>query len=364
MFIGEGKPVKLQEIDPNFQSQEFGDESIVFLNALERPFALEGFAWYQQNRSLYRLPKHFTAAEVNDGQLRLAAHTSGGAIRFRTDSRFIALRATLANSCDFPHMPRTGSMGFDMYRGRGQKAIHLAQIKPEANQSTIEQIFVSNEFGMQDWILNLPLYSGVESLEIGVNDNAQIEPPTAHAVGAPILFYGSSITQGACASHPGNAYTSMLCRELDAEQINLGFAGSAHGEFPLAEAIGDLTLSAFVMDYDHNAPTVEPLRETHEKFFTIVRQKQPDLPIVLISRPDFWDYKNTESCRERREVIRTTYRNAVSKGDKRVFFVDGERLFGEKHRTWCTVDTCHPNDLGFYRMFEHILPVLQEAIGR
>jgi lysophospholipase L1-like esterase len=356
--------VKIEDIDKNFQEKQFGDEKIIFLDALTKPFRLEGFPWYRQHRRLYRLPKDFTEAQVNQGQLKLGHHTSGGAVRFRTDSRYIALRARLSDTCDMAHMPRTGSMGFDMFRGKGSEMFHLATVKPERDQEIVEQIFVGNDTGMQDWQLNLPLYSGVTSLEIGVKPEAEIEPPTPHAVKQPILFYGSSITQGACASRPGNAYTSMLCRELDAEQINLGFAGSAHGEFPLAEAIGDLALSAFVMDYDHNPPTVEPLRQTHEKFFQIVRQKQPDLPIVLISRPDFWNYKNTEACRERREVIQTTYRNALEKGDKHVFFVDGEQLFGKEHRTWCTVDTCHPNDLGFYKMFEHIRPVLQEAVGR
>lgn len=356
--------MRIEEIDSNLGAQRIGDELIHFFNAFEAPFVLEGFPWSAPGESLYRLPKHFSLNEVNEGQLRLAHHTSGGAIRFATDARYLALRATLHESCDMDHMPLTGSMGFDLFRGRGSDAIHVATVKPQRDQLELEAIIFGNEEGMQEWLINLPLYSGVESLEIGLSPDASIQIPAFHQIEAPVLFYGSSITQGACASRPGNAYPAMLCRELDVELINLGFAGSAHGELPLAAAIGDLKLSAFVMDYDHNPATVEPLRATHEKFFKAVREKQPELPILLISRCDFWDYKNTAACRERREVIHTTWRNARARGDLNVFFIDGEQLFGATHRTWCTVDTCHPNDLGFYKIFEQVLPTLRIALSQ
>ncbi|WPJ95553.1 SGNH/GDSL hydrolase family protein [Coraliomargarita algicola] len=355
--------MRIDEIDSNFRSQQIGDEVIHFLDARKAPFVVEGFPWSRTDQALYRLPPHFTKNEVNEGQLRLAHHTSGGVVRFATDARYIALRASLHENCDMDHMPRTGSMGFDLYRGHGADSIHVATVKPQRDQIQIEQIIVGNEAGMQEWLLHLPLYSGVDSLEIGVSPDAMIKEPMPHRIEAPVAFYGSSITQGACASRPGNAYPAMLCREMDVELINLGFAGAAHGEMSLAEAISELQLSAFVMDYDHNPATVEPLRATHEPFFKIIRERQPDLPILLISRCDFWDYKNTEACRERREVIRRTWRHANACGDQNVYFIDGEQLFGDRHRPWCTVDTCHPNDLGFYKIFEHVLPILKQALS-
>ena len=263
------------------------------------------------------------------------------------------------------HMPRTGSAGFDLFRGTGREKFHIASAQPNRDQELLEILLIAdNQDGMQEWMLNFPLYGGVSTLEIGVNPGALIEPPSPHKIPKPVLFYGSSITQGGCASRPGNAYTSMLCREVDAEQINLGFSGSARGEFPLAEAIGDLDLAAFVMDYDHNTPNPEHLRKTHEPFFRIVRAKQPELPIILMSKCDIWTYKNRKDDEERRSIIRETYEHAVAAGDRNVYFIDGEKLFGSTHRSWCTVDTCHPNDLGFFRMFEHTLPVLEEALKK
>lgn len=357
--------MKIEEIDKNFKVSTVGDKEIVYFNALEAPFKLEGFAWYPQHHRLYRLPEHFTLEHVNQGELDLARHTSGGAVRFKTNARQIALRAKLVYSSDMNHMPRTASAGFDLFCGTGKDKFHIASAQPNRDQEILEVLLIAdNDDGMKEWMLNMPLYGGVAAIEIGVNPGALLEPPAPHRIPKPILFYGSSITQGACASRPGNAYTSMLCREVDAEQINLGFSGSARGEFPLAEAIGGLELSAFVMDYDHNAPTPEHLRGTHEKFFRIIRKKQPELPVILMSKCDIWDYKNRKDDEERRRIIRATYENAAAEGDRNVYYIDGETLFGPAHRTWCTVDTCHPNDLGFFRMFEHTLPTLEKALKK
>ena len=117
---------------------------------------------------------------------------------------------------------------------------------------------------------------------------------------------------------------------------------------------------------------VENDRELHlvgkanngEDAYRIIREKQPELPIILMSKCDIWTYKNRRDDEERRSIIRDTYEHAVASGDRNVYFVDGETLFGRSHRSWCTVDTCHPNDLGFFRMFEHTLPVLEEALKK
>ena len=212
---------------------------------------------------------------------------------------------------------------------------------------------------MCSWLINFPRYGGVDALEVGIVQGSSLLPPKSHKVPKPILFYGSSITQGACASRPGNAYSSFLCRKVDAEEINLGFSGSGRGEKAVAEAIAATPMSAFIFDYDHNAANAEKLAATHEPFFKIIRKAQPDLPIIILSKCDF---KDTEMDRARRRVIEETWSNARKNGDENVWFIDGELLFGRKCRDACTVDGCHPNDLGFYRMYKHVLPVLKHAL--
>ncbi len=356
----ETKSIKIEDIDKNFQAAKVGNKDVCYYDALQKPFVLNGFPWRDPQKVFNRLPASFTDKDVNPGALSLSRHSTGGAIRFRTDSPYISLRAELAYSTDMNHMPRAGSAGFDLYRGSGTSIRYRKTVQPGRDQKQIEVMMIDGApKQMTDYTLCLPLYGSASKIEIGLAPGAKIETPTPQAITKPVLFYGSSITQGGCASRPGNAYTTMLCRAIDAPQINLGFSGSGKGEIAVAKAIAELDLAAFVMDYDHNAPSIEHLKLTHEPFFKAIREKQPDLPIIIMSKCDFGGSQNEIA---RRSVIRQTYDNAVKAGDKHVWFIDGETLFGQEDRDACTVDNCHPNDLGFYRMHKTILPILKEAV--
>ena len=122
-----------------------------------------------------------------------------------------------------------------------------------------------------------------------------------------------------------------------------------------------LEMSAFVCDYDHNAPTAEHLRATHLPLYRAVRAKQPGLPIILISKPD---HQTDLETLERFEIIRATYETAIAEGDRNITLIDGRTLFDGEMADSCTVDTCHPNDLGFYRMAQKIAPVIEGALNR
>ena len=153
-----------------------------------------------------------------------------------------------------------------------------------------------------------------KDVEIGVLPGAKIEPPKPHKVSKPIVFYGSSITQGGCASRPATVYTGKLCREVDAEEVNLGFSGNAKGEDAIAERIGDIDMSVFVYDYDYNAPTTEHLaKDPRKNSLKFLGTKQPNTPVIMMTRCSW-------PSRDRVEVIRKTYENAVKSGDKKCIF--------------------------------------------
>lgn len=352
----------ITQIDKNFAAQKADENGFVYSNVQCAPFSLEGLPWFLENKqAFYRLPKSLTAKDVNEGALALCNHTSGVCVRFRSDSPELMLRAKLAYGCDMNHMPRAGSCGFDSYRKFQEgELVYNKTLQPNPGQvDACALIGINPEKRLCEWLINFPLYGGVESVEIGLKEGSSLLPPFSRKVEDPVLFYGSSITQGGCASRPGNAYTSMLCRKVDAPQINLGFSGSGRGEPAVARAIAGLKLSAFVMDYDHNAPSPEHLQNTHEVFFRIIRDALPELPVIFLSKCDFY---GTEPDVRRRKIIYSTYENAVKAGDRNVYFVDGSILFGNKMRDACTVDGCHPNDLGFYRMYKHTLPILAQAL--
>ena len=353
---------------------------VEFRNAFEPPFVLTGFPWRGPRGELRRLPMSITAADLEkpDATNVHAWQTAGGEVRFRTDSGRVALRAELFEVNDKNHMARNGTAGFACYTDPGsgderfQGSVGLSADEAKNGKGldgsgVLEHTFALNGGAgtLRTVSIRLPLYSGVRTLEIGLDPGVQLLPPPPRKVGKPICFYGSSITQGTSASHPGNSYTALLCRALDAEQINMGFSGCARGEACVAKAVAGLELSAFVMDYDHNAKDQEQLLATHEKFFRIVRAAQPELPVVIVSGPR--DIR-VESFRKRRDIVEQTYKNAVAAGDKNVYFVDGLHFYDQEGmpeipRDYTTVDKVHPTDLGFHLMYRRILPELKKALG-
>ena len=115
-----------------------------------------------------------------------------------------------------------------------------------------------------------------------------------------LYSYGSLITQGGCASRHGMSYQSIVSRKFNCDYINLGFSGNAKAEDEITDYIKNLEMFVFVLDYDHNAPTVEYLKNTHEKMFKAVRDAHPDIPVIMMSRPKHF---LTEEEKERRKVV-------------------------------------------------------------
>jgi hypothetical protein len=174
------------------------------------------------------------------------------------------------------------------------------------------------------------------------------------------LYYGSSITEGGCCSKPGNAYNAFISRWLDADYYNMGFSGAAAGELDVCDYLNTIEKSIFVMDYDHNAPSPEHLKETHEPFYKRIREYDKNVPIVMISRPN--PELDPEDANKRFEVIKETYENAKASGDNNVYLIDGRTFFGTVDREACTADKIHPNDLGMFRMAEVIAPVIKNIL--
>ena len=142
----------------------------------------------------------------------------------------------------------------------------------------------------------------------------------------------------------------------------MGFSGNAKGEQIIAEYIGSLDASVIVMDYDHNAYEPNQLEQTHYPFYKTIRKANKSVPIIFVSRPDY--YRNAAQNAKRRDFIKGNYLRSVKEGDENTAFIDGETLFGKEDYDACTVDGCHPNDLGFYRMAKGIYPTVKKFIEK
>ena len=355
--------MRIEEIDKNLKVETaLGLNDVVFADVRHDPFRVYGLYDYKNQPVFRRLPEDIAAA-TNDGVKGLASHTAGGRVRFSTDSPYIAIRCKMNSITHFSHMPLIGTSGFDLYEHKNGVDCYIRSYMPPYDMKNgYESVQYVSDGTMKDYTIHFPLYNDVISLEIGLKEGSALTGGPAYADLAPIVYYGSSITQGGCASKPGSSYPAHLCRWLDADHVNLGFAGSARGEEIMARYIAGLPMSLLVLDYDHNAPDAAHLRATHEPFFRIVRAAQSDLPVIMVSMPGN-DLQPAWRA-ERREIIRDTYLRARAEGDDRVWFVDGETLFGTEDRDACTMDGTHPNDLGFYRMAKGLLPVVRAALGK
>ena len=347
---------RIDEIDKRFKVEtKLNKDNICFYSVLSAPFLVSGVKY--EDGKFRRMPKDM-AKSVSEWVYYLHANTSGGRISFKTDSSYIAIKSKMENLGKMDHFALTGSCGFDMYLFEGGEYKYNNTFRPPFDVTDgYESLFDFKSKEMREVVINMPLYSDVCELYIGLEEGATVEAPTPYKYEKPIAFYGHSITQGACATRPGNAYPAILSRKYGFDFVNLGFSGSARGETEMAEYIASLDMKAFVYDYDHNAPNREHLLSTHEKMFKIIRNAHPTLPIIIMSTTT--SERFLENVDGRREVIYKTYENALSSGDKNVYFWDGRKNF-QKYDDFGTVEGCHPNDLGLFG----IATTLEDLIER
>lgn len=356
----------ITKIDKNYANEEIKYDGLTTYNILQEPFEIFGLYKTKEEGTYKRMPQQATEG-CNNSIKNLYTNTSGGRVRFRTDSTRIVLRCILPSLTVFSHMPRTGTSCFDLYVDgkyfnvfRPGIDIYGGYSSSGVKQDGFESGYTLGEKKMRDIEINFPLYNDVTSVFLALEQDATIEKSKPYTNQKPIVFYGSSITQGGCASHPGNSYPLIISRELDSDIINLGFSAGCVAEPEMAEYISSLDISALVYDYDHNAQSVEQLLNSHERFFLKLREKKPDLPVVIVTAADF---HFGAGAKDRMLAIKKTYDNALLKGDKNVYFINGQTIYEPFGRENCTVDNTHANDLGFRLMANSIGKVLKDILA-
>ena len=346
----------ISRIDKNFLVEtNIKKDGLVFYNAESAPFRIYGVL--REGDRFRRIPEAVAKA-TSEGVHSLHDNTAGGRVRFVTDSPYIAIVARMDKMSKMPHFPFTGSAGFDLYTGTRYLQTFVPSYNSEGGYEQVIDVFEPTE---REYTINMPLYSSVNELYIGLKEGCVLKAAPAYSYEKPIVYYGSSITQGGCSSRPGNSYQSIIGRELDCDHLNLGFSGNAKAEDAISDYVAGLDMEAFVYDYDHNAPTVEHLKATHEKMFLNFRSKHPTTPVVMLTRPKYY---LTEVERERLLVVRNTYEKAVANGDKNVYFIPGPELLVDFVRESALVDNCHPNDAGFVSMAYVVGNKLKEILRK
>ena len=329
-----------------------------------RHLPLEGAGWTDTTALYDRLPGRAKPL-VPDPVWQLSGHSAGMGVRFVTESAVIAARWRLRSpNLAMHHMPAVGVSGLDLYveaDGRWRWAgVGIPTQFPVSSATVLS----GSEGRRRHYLLYLPLYNGVEQVELGIQPAARLETPSPWPHPRPLCCYGSSIAQGGCASRPGMAYPAILGRWLGCPTINLGFSGSARMEPALGDLLAELDPAAYVLD---SLPNMEAalVRERAAPFIRRLRAARPQPPIVMVENIT---YANAHLIADR--AARTTASNAAwrevyeavrAEGVPPLYYVPGADLLGRDDEA--TVDGTHPTDLGFLRMAEVLAPVLRRVLG-
>ena len=349
---------KISEFESKYVVGE--NDKYVFIDADNPVFDMGGILRPSENHGEYYRMDVARRDDYVDGKDWLSRQTSGGSLRFYTDAKEISLKVKYRSvSLGMHHFCDRGVYGFDMYTGSGTDRKYCGAMMqtfaddPNENEKTLVLHGDPTEV-----LIEFPLYGGIETLAIGFPKDASVARPAPRAY-KPVAFYGSSITQGGCVSRPASMYSNIICRALDCDNVNLGFSGSAFGEQFCAEWLAKRDISCFVMDYDYNARSLDELQNTHLPFYETVRKAHPDIPVVFVTHPTFWETNGNDI--KRVNIVKATYELALSKGEN-VYFVNGCEFFPSPMKDLFCVDNLHPNDLGHYYMAKAIYPVVKDAL--
>ncbi len=334
----------VRKIDVNMaEATSSKQQKIEWIN-LQR-LELRGMAFFEVGKKDFDRLKQ--GVSVSQGVDQLKKCPSGINITFKTDSPFIKIKAKLRSGAYMSHMTAVGTIGFDLYYHDVDGWVFIYTTKINAASYELDLLKdVSRE--EREYRIYFPLYAGLDEAILGIEEGSKIE--FLKEKQEKIVVYGTSISQGGCATRPGMAYSTIMDRHLPYEVINLGFSGSCKLEESIADMIQEIHPKYLVLEVEANSPSPEVLAEKLPKFIDIIPQ---DVRIILMSH-------FPEGMSRLKPEIKETFKRFydIEKNQKRVLFIDGEELLKE-YGFEETVDGVHLTDLGFYAVAKKLIRVIE-----
>ena len=297
---------------------------------------------------------------VRDPVWNLSNHSAGLYLRFVTDSDEISFKWKVRSSTiGMNHMPATGVSGLDLYARDGARWRWVGLARPSAQESK-ERVIVGVPAGLHEYSLYLPLYNGLDTVSLGVKPAAVVAKAPQGPKRAPIVFYGTSITQGGCASRPGMAHTSILGRRLNRPSINLGFSGNGTMDMEIADLMAELDAAVYVIDCVPNM-TKQQVDERAQAFVERLRKARPATPIVLVESLETcnaWFLPGGHTSTEQRNAsLKAAYTRLLAEGVTKLYYLDSTHAI--RPETESAVDGIHPTDYGFVQYADGMEPLLR-----
>ena len=326
---------------------------------------IEGRAFDDTEHYYDRLPAGVTT-NVNGGVRTLQRHTAGMQFRFTTDSKKLNFKWVPYNkNLSMDHMPATGVSGIDVYRFDEKYGKWLYVKTGRINSSKGGYLSLMWTPGTP-CLVNLPLYNGLKSFSLGIETNATVSAlePRKSGIKKPVVFYGTSITHGGCASRPGLGFVNIIGRNLDVPVVNLGFSGSGVMEFEMSEHLARIDASCYVLDClwnmgisTGNSRKGRNVDEKYEPFIRNLRAKRPDVPIVMAEMCDV--YCGNPNALD--GFVKKLYDKLVGEGWKNLVYIPKGKMYADDFEG--TVDGVHPNDWGMMHLAREYGAAVSKALG-
>ena len=301
-----------------------------------------------------RLPQKYKKT-VREEVWDLSENSAGVSILFSSDTANLSVKWSIKHDLRMNHMTDAGIKGVDLYTKRNKNWQYTKTCLPNGKQN--EQIlFKDIEKKNREYCLYLPLYDTLTDMQIGLDDDSIFENITFQ--NKPLVFYGTSITQGGCASRPGLAHTNIISRELGHECINLGFSGNGHLENSIGNIMSDIDASLYVVECMYNVDK-KMIKERTKPLIKAIRAnpKSKNTPIVFMEQAVIdMGHLNTEfisSVMEKNEELNKQIQGSIREGERDLFIIKHTGAIDEDSEA--TVDGIHFNDLGFQRYADHFL---------
>jgi hypothetical protein len=318
-------------------------------------FLIEGTTFQDSvKENLYdRFPSSYKD-KVREPVWSLSKSSAGISVRFSSNSTSIKVRWELMRDAKMNHMAETGIKGIDLYCRIDDRWQFVNTARPAGKVN--DYALISNMTpDWREYKMYLPLYDGVTKLEIGIDSLSSIRKPSK-STRKPVVFYGTSITQGGCASRPGMVHTSIISRKLDVDCINFGFSGNGRMEKPVAELISGIDASLFVIECVNNM-TPEQIHENAIPLVEIIRSKHQVTPIVFvegfIGETAYLNESSMDAIAARNNMLKSEYQKMAGRGFKNIYYIEETGGKGTDHEA--TVDGVHLTDLGFLRYADFLI---------
>lgn len=353
----------IAKIDPEMGVNRAARESLVWHDVTT--WGAEGRILPDQDRIVWfdRLPSGAEGA-VTPNVWNLSRDSAGMMVRFKTDASAIHVHYKLRKAnLAMPHMPATGVSGVDLYARDQSGRWRWVQVTRPTAQEVKAEVISGLAPGLREYAAYLPLYNGVESMSIGIQPESQFEGLSPRE--KPIVFYGTSITHGACASRPGMVHTAILGRRLDMPVVNLGFSGNGRMDRAVGDFLIQVDAAAYVIDC---LPNMGPA-DVSQKCVPLVKQiraAKPDTPILLVEDRRFTNEWITPAKKKFHDknhaALKQAYETLIQEGVSGLSYIPGDLLYGDDSEG--ATDASHANDLGFMRQADVFEPFIRKAIGR